>query len=234
MFKNLKLGVKLAIGFGLIVALMAVISVLAFTRVGVLNEKVNLMANDRFPKTVLVNDTINDLDTIARRLRNAMLADKPDVVKAELDQIPDLRKQISENIDKLDKSITSDKGRDLLKTVSSTRAAYVASQDVVIKAINENRRADAVTAIFGDLRKTQGEYMGALKALNEFQTKIMEADGDEAEALAQQTRTLVLVTFLVALVLAALAAWIVTRSITKPIGDALDVATRIAEGDLTA
>ena len=234
MFKNLKLGVKLAIGFGLIVALMAVISILAFTRVGVLNDKVNLMANDRFPKTVQVNDIINDMDTIARRLRNAMLADKAEVSKAELDQIPALRKDISDNLEKLDKSITSDKGRELLKTVTTARAAYVVSQDAVIKAIQENRRADAVAAIFGDLRKTQTDYMGSLKALNEYQTKIMEEDGVEAEVLAQQTRTLVLVTFLAALSLAVLAAWIVTRSITRPIGEALEVASRIAEGDLTA
>ncbi|MDO6385826.1 methyl-accepting chemotaxis protein [Uliginosibacterium sp. 31-12] len=234
MFKNLKLGVKLAVGFGLVVAMMGIISILAYTRVVALDEMVNVMVNDRFPKTEWSNNVINDLNTVARRLRNAVLADKPDAVKAELDQIPLLRKSISDSLEKLEKNITSEKGIELLKVVNVARAGYVAQQDVVIKAVNENRRADAVATIFGELRKTQAAYMDAVNDLIKFQVKLMEEDGHSAEKLAEQTKLLVLVVFFGALLIAGLAAWIVTRSITRPINQALEVANRIAQGDLTA
>ena len=56
MFKNLKIGVKLAIGFGLMIVLLVTVSGLAYIRVDTINGEIENMVNDKFPKVVLANE----------------------------------------------------------------------------------------------------------------------------------------------------------------------------------
>ncbi|WP_461175382.1 MCP four helix bundle domain-containing protein, partial [Uliginosibacterium flavum] len=234
MFKNLKLGIKLAIGFGLVVTLMGVISVVSYTRLNTLNGHITSVVGDLYPKTVWTHEVVNGLNEVARVLRNAALVDKPELAQKELARIAPIRKSVGEAMDKLDKTITSEKGRELLKNLVAARTAYGVQLDLSIKLASEGKRAELTTHLLGDMRDKQNAYFSALAAITEYQDKLMDDRGKEAETLAKSAIVLILSLFAGALVMAGGAAWLVTRSITKPIGDALDVATRIAEGDLTA
>ena len=68
MFNNLKLGVRLGIGFAITLALLLVIAITSYTRLGALNDEIENMVNDKFPKTVISNDVIDAINTIARQL----------------------------------------------------------------------------------------------------------------------------------------------------------------------
>ncbi len=64
MFKNLKIGVRLGIGFGFVLILLAVISGLAYTRLVALNSEIEDMAGDKFVKTVQANDIIDAINAM--------------------------------------------------------------------------------------------------------------------------------------------------------------------------
>ena len=87
--------------------------------------------------------------------------------------------------------------------------------------------------MYGDFRPVTDAYMSAIRELIKFQTDMMEKMGKDTEVLAAQTRNLVLELALAAIVIAIGFGWWVTRSITRPINEALAAATRIADGDLT-
>ena len=59
MFNNLKIGIRLGLGFSFIVILLIVISAIAFTKVSALNTDIDDMVNDKFPKTIAANEIIN-------------------------------------------------------------------------------------------------------------------------------------------------------------------------------
>ena len=84
MFKNLKIGVRLGVGFGLVLMLLIVVSSLAYQRLGVLNGEINDLVRDKFPKTVQANDIINEVNVVARITRNAILAATPEAARAPL------------------------------------------------------------------------------------------------------------------------------------------------------
>ena len=73
MLNNLKIGVRLGIGFAVTLALLIAIAVIGYTRIGALNLEIDSMANDRFPKTVQANSMIDAINNIARQLRNAYI-----------------------------------------------------------------------------------------------------------------------------------------------------------------
>ena len=232
MFNNLKIGVRLGIGFAATLALLITIATVSYMRLHALSENVDSIISDRFPKTVQANSMIDALNTIARQLRNAYIYSGAEQQKA-LESIPPQRKIITENFEKLEKTIRSEQGKELLKKFSAARAAYVVNQDKFVDLLKADKRPDVVILMQGDLRKTQTEYIAAVNAIIEFQTKAMEKTGKEAEDTVSAAIRLIEILGIVATLLTIAFAWFITRSITRPINEALNAATRLAEGDLT-
>jgi methyl-accepting chemotaxis protein len=232
MLNNLKIGVRLGIGFAITLALLITIAVVGVTRISALNGEIESLVNDQFPKTVLANDMIDAINTIARRLRNAYIFTGAESQK-ELDAIPEQRKVISERIEKLEKVVTSDKGKEILKRVTAARPLYVAQQDKFIDLLKTGKRDEAAALLSADLRTTQQAYMGAITALVDFQSDLVNKTGKEADAMADNAERLLEILAVVAALLTALFGWFITRSITRPVNEALGVTQRLADGDLT-
>ena len=127
MFTNLKLGVRLSLGFAAVLAMLIIIAVTAVNRITDLNKDLNLVINDRLPKTEQAHDVIDAVNNITRLLRNAYIFSGAEQ-QAELDQIPFQRKIIIDTLEKLDKSLTLPKGIELLKNIREARTAHVVDQ----------------------------------------------------------------------------------------------------------
>ncbi len=231
MFKNLKLGVRLSIGFGVVVTLMLLIGLIGVSRVSTLDAAIDTLVKDRFTKTVQANTAIDQVNVVARALRNALLLDDPAKVQRELERIPAARKIVSENLEALDKSITSEEGKRLMKQINEVRATFVESQNVLIKMLGEGRQAEARVYLMGELRQRQNAYFDAVAKLIEFQTELVQKDGSDAAALAESTLNLILALLAAAVALAIIAGWTLTRSITGPTGKLVEASNKMAAGD---
>ena len=233
MFKNLKIGIRLGLGFGLVLVLLTVISVMSYTRLGTLNESVNDMVNDKFPKTVLANDVIDQINVVARAIRNAALVKRPEDVARELDRIAEARKKISEGFNKLDKLVISEDGKKVLGKAQDTRKVYVADLEATMELLKAGKKEEAIDLLVTRLRKSQADYIGAVSELISFQSSLMEKSGKEAEEMVAATKNLILSLAIGAIVIAVGFAWWVTMSITRPLNEAVKAATALSEGDLT-
>src|SRR5574343_1024051 len=169
MFKNLKIGIRLGLGFGLVLVLLTVISVMSYTRLGTLNESVNDMVNDKFPKTVLANDVIDQINVVARAVRNAALVKRPEDVTRELDRVTDARKKISDGFAKLDKIIVTEEGKKALAKAQDARKVYLVDQEAVVELMKAGKKEEAIDLLINKIRKSQGEYIGAVTELITFQ-----------------------------------------------------------------
>ena len=237
MFKNLKIGARLAFGFGITLVLLTAISTLSYLRISTLNQEIELMVLDRFPKTVQANRIIDALNIIARQLRNAYIYSGEERTKSIAD-IETQRRIITDELGKLDKTITTDKGRELLKRVVHARVDYVAAQDKFLEIIRSDKKPEVIKTevvglMQGALRKSQTEYLGSVNALIDFQSELMDNSGKAANENAESAKILILSMALCALLISIVFAWWITRSITRPLGEAVNAASRIAEGDLS-
>ncbi len=233
MFKNMKIGARLGLGFGVVLFLLLIISALAFLRVGGLNAEIGDMVNDKFPKTVAANNIIEQVNQVARITRNAILQQKTEDAQAELARIPAASKSISESLDKLEKTITTEGGKKALALVQETRKEYVADLNKLREQISAGKREEATANLFGNMRNSQANYLGSIAKLIEFQTGLMNQAGQRASEAAESAKNMIMGLAIGAVLLAIAFAWWVTRSITVPINEAVQAASRLAEGDLT-
>ena len=232
MFKNLKVGIRLGIGFAVTLVLLMAISAISYLRLGGVNSELEKMVNDRFPKVVQSTHIIDSINNINRLLRNAYIYTGTEQQKA-LDDIQISRKEISDTLEKLDQTIRSDEGKAILKRITTARTAYIGSYDKFIELLKADKRAEIVPLMQGELRSTQSEYMANVNALIEFQTTMVEKAGKSTDQLVTDTERLIMILGSVAVLLTVLFAWFITRSITQPINAALDAANKMAAGDLS-
>ena len=88
MFKNLKIGVRLGIGFALTLVLLIAIASVSYLRLGALNTEMDTLVNVQFPKTMQANSIIDAVNTVARQLRNAYIFTGVEQQKS-LDSLPE-------------------------------------------------------------------------------------------------------------------------------------------------
>ena len=233
MFKNLGIGTRLGVGFAIVLVLMVVQAVISYSRMATLQNEIDDMVRDKFPKTVWANEIVDNVNVIARALRNVLLLKNPDAASKELDRVIEARRNINELLARLDKSITSERGRKLISDSLAKRQEYVARTDTFIEMAKADKADEATHFLLSDVRKTQTAYMSSIETLIDFQAELMNKAGEQADKTAEQAATLILTLAIAALVLgAAFALWI-TRSITQPVNAAVAAANALAEGDLT-
>ena len=233
MFKNLKIGVRLGIGFGLVLTMLIVIATLAYVRLNALNDEIDNMVKDKFPKTIVANDIIDNANLIARSARNVQLMKDAEQVKGELAGIAEARKRNTENFEKLEKSITSDAGKKLMAETQADRKEFAADLDKFLEIQKTGKVEEATAYLLTEVRKSQLGYMAAVNKLIDFQTELMVKAGKDADEMSKSAGQLIIIISLAAVLIGLAFAWWVTVSITRPINEALNAATALADGDLT-
>ncbi len=234
MFKNMKIGTRLGISFGLLIVLMLLIAFTGVTRLASIDKQLDVIVHDRYPKVVMGSEIINNVNRIARSVRNILIMDRKEDIQKEMDSILESRKKIGETLDKVTKVIQSNKGKELLKAVADGRSAYIAEQEAVMKLIADGKKDEAKTRLVTALRQVQMSYMKAIESLIGYQNSLMEESAKEAKQTYQNARNLIGIFAIIAFVFAGMTALFVTRSITRPLGVAVGVANQIAEGSLSA
>lgn len=233
MFNNMKLGMRLSLGFMLVLLLLGAVSVIGIQRMGQLNDQVDTLVNDRFPKAVAANEMIDNINVIARSMRNMLIVEGDSAIKREQEEVENARVIIGKNLEQLTSTINLEEGKRLLHKIVESRQAYIPLQVEFIELVNEGKRGDAVNLLLTKVRAEQNKYMDNITALVEFQTQLMKESGAEAAELYDKAWTLVIAFSIAATIVGLGIAYWITRSITKPISEAVEVARKLAIGDLT-
>jgi len=231
---NFKIGARLSIGFGFLVLLLVAMAVLGVTRLSGLNEQMDEVINDKYPKTVLANDIIKNVNVIARSSRNVLLMTDADEIGKEMQTIRTASDNTKTTLEKLDSLITGDKGRVLMKSIMDARTQYNAGRDEVLRLVVSGAKNEATVLLLQTVRPLQLTYMSAVESLIAHQNELMHVASKEVEEEYIEARNLVIALSAIALVFAGLIAWLVTRSITSPLSRAVKVAETVAAGDLTS
>ncbi len=233
-FANLRIGQRLGIGFGMVILLMLAVTFIGVSRINQVNGSVGSMVRDFYPKTVMVNGIKADLNETARSMRNLLFMTTVSEVQGELATIDKSSRNITETIAKFETTSNSAEGQRLIKDVKDAREKYLPILANYLKAIKDGSVEQARDLILPEIAPHQKKYFDALDKLIEFQAGLMEKSGNEAESVSSSSSLLMVALASVAGVLAILVGWWATRSITRPLNAAVEVAQRVATGDLTA
>ena len=231
---NLNIGKRLALGYGLICAMLVVMIVMSNAMLGRINAGTDEIVHGRMPRIALTNQMQAEINDIAIALRNLLLTDGQADHERQVRDIMASRKAMEGILAKLDEALHNPKALELLEQMHKDTALYKAGQDAIIKHVAAGEPEAARTLLADELRPLLVRLKGATAEQTALQNEIADAAAREAETTYRTTSAMMWGFGATALALAALVAWWITRSITRPLVRALEVANTVAAGDLTS
>ncbi|WP_269106687.1 methyl-accepting chemotaxis protein [Massilia sp. TS11] len=232
--RNLRIGQRLAIGFGVVIALLVVLASLSYVRISSLNKEVSTLVNSRYPNTVMANQVKSDVNDATRSILSALIISDPKQLNKELDNIGARMSSANKAIDTLQKSTQEGQGQEILKQLSAVRDKFGPAATSLVEMIKGDQKDEALIKFMFSVRPLQNKYFEQLDKFVAYQNAEMEKAGDDAAAISSTTGVTILIVTLVAGAISLLVAFLSTRSITGPLTEAVDVAQRVAQGDLTS
>ena len=229
---DLKIGRRLGLAFALSIAVSILLAVYARSQFHDVNAELDRMVEDRMVKVEQLAQLRDNAYEVSQSVRDIIMLSDEATKRKELGDVQAARGRNAELVKKLEETITSDKGRTLLKAAAEARAPYNASvQRVVDKALNNEADA-ARDLLLTETRQAQEKYFAAVESLIVFQKELMHnaaKDTDDKVAFAAMA---VLAAAVLAAVVGAAMAVVITRSVVQPIQQAVGAAETVAAGDL--
>ncbi|MGE5650692.1 methyl-accepting chemotaxis protein [Noviherbaspirillum sp. UKPF54] len=231
---NLKIGVRLGAGFGLVLTLMVALALTGVSRMAQIQQSLDRIVNDNNAKIKSIGEMRRAVLSIAIATRNMALTDDEDQLARESDSIADDRDEYAAHIESLTARLGDEHGKEVLAKIEAARAEIDPLTDKVIGLLRENKRAEAAPLLSNEVRAAQRKWVSAMDEMVRYQ----ESLADKAFSAAEKSYKIALILTLaitgVALLLGAGGAWVVSRSITRSLHEAVGVARRVADGDLSA
>jgi methyl-accepting chemotaxis protein len=233
MFANIKIGLRLAAGFGAVLLLMAALTMVGLNGMAAVEGKLNEITGDNMVKTKLVNDMSEAVHIVTRITRTIVLLEDHDAVAAERRKLDSFRQKYNEAWTALEKTAASEKGKALRAKIKELAGEARGQTDKVIELAVADNDKEAVKVLMSTAAPAAQKWQDALDENAALQEENTKNDVADAQAAYTSARNLMLTLAGVAILLGVVIAWFLTMSVTKPLAIAVDTANRLAGGDLT-
>ncbi len=229
---HLKIGPRLALGFGIVVGLMAVIVVLMMTRLAHI-KAANADAMQMQQRAAMADEWRGHVNLNASRALAIAKAGGNTAVdtffapqmKATSERISTLQKSLTEAVD-------SDKGKELLARIGAQRETYVAARADVLKRFKDGDTAGGQALLDEKMVPAAAAYVGAIETIARYQQERVTLSAAEVESDMRQAEIILVGSLVVATLMAIGLGWAITRSVTLPLHRTVLAAQTIAGGNL--
>ena len=233
-FRDMRIGLRLGLGFGTLLVLMAAVIGLSAWRLQHLGERLQQVVDEDWTRA----STVARIDTLtranARRTMELLLVTEPEPLAAVRGHVRRNKQHIDEALALLDRLVEDPAGVQMLAALKADRAAYVASFSQVDRQVQDDQREAARTTLLSQTLPAIDRLQQRVSTLSDHQQALAHEASVAAQAEVRQTRWVLGLAGLGMLALGAGAAWSLSRAITRPLGQAVAMAEAVAAGDLRA
>ena len=231
---NIKISVRLGFGFGILMLVLIAQGFIGVYRMAEVEQSLDNIVNDSNLKIKAISEMRQDVMVGAMATRNIALMTDEDKIGAEIDHIADARDDYKMNMDNLAGKVAAEDGKAILAKIESARAVSVPLADKAVAQARGGKQADAVAVLLTEVLPNQNKWLGALDEMVRWQDKRADEIAVGAEDSYKKARLLTILAVAATVLAGCIFAWLVSRSIIRPLGQAVAIARRVADGDLSA
>ncbi len=224
---NMKLGAKLTLGFGVVLAMMAIVTAVAINRLGVINENLNDIVNNDNKRVFLANEMVDQVRNIAISVRNIILNQDKAFEGTEKAKLEKARGLLREDVRKLAGMMEHGESKKMLTAIEETEGVLRPLNDKALALDAEQKDAEAVKVLVGEAEPVTEKLIKQVDDMLRHEEKLTREAVDEAGRDYAQASSLMIGMGVLALIFGGLIAFFLTRGITRPINQ---VAAGLKEG----
>jgi methyl-accepting chemotaxis protein len=235
----MSIGRRLSLGFGVVLLILIGVSGLGLNCLAIMRAQLREISQVNNEEERYAIEMREHVDQIAASIRDiVLLTDVAEMrpvnehVNAESVAYDAAETRLSSLFSASDG--TSAKEKELLAKAADLQAAAWPALKRVIALGLENRDEEATKAFMTEAKPVQTRWLAVLSELADLEETQNQDAASEAESTYVKALGLLAGLSAVAVAIGLFAAWSITRSVTKPIARAVEVARTVAAGDLTS
>ncbi|WBX89445.1 methyl-accepting chemotaxis protein [Achromobacter mucicolens] len=230
----MKLGTRLAGGFAILLAMIMVMCVVGLVSLANINDSVDTLTQRSLTKERLINDWARNIQTGVTRTTAIAKSADASLAGFFTEEAAASTRNSSVLQQKIEPLIETDEEKALWQGISKARADYLRTRDGIFKAKQEGN-VEAANKIFTqEFLPATRQFIDNINRLSALQRADIDARAAEIEASYGNANLWMIVIGSIAVVCGLLMSVLLTRSITRPLSDAVRVARSVAANDLTS
>ncbi|MGK5015809.1 methyl-accepting chemotaxis protein [Janthinobacterium sp. 61] len=234
LLRNVSIGVRLGLGFAVILLFSMIITGISVWRLHDVASATRTMMEEPLAKERYISDWYTRIDSAVRR--TIAIARSSDTSLsgyfAEESKVSTASSAVLQK--KIAALLKDPQEQAMFASLLELREVYVGSRDQVYK-LKGGAQAEAANEVF---EKTfvpaAAKYQKMVYGLLEHQRATIDATARQIDDIASTSRNLLLLMSTLALAFGVVCAWLLTMGIVRPLRTAVEIARKVADGDLTA
>ena len=228
--KNLKIGFKLLITFGIIVAMFLLTVIVAITGQNGTRANFDAFYTSIFPNSIKSLEVRADSQEGLKNLAMSLLTEDTQTANSYIEKANEKMDGLRDLLSYLETNFQGDKSLITRAQTLLNQASDYRSQ--ILTLSEQNKKAEAIEILFNDYGPMMEEYQEVILQVDESISN--RADRTYEESSSEQLRTLIvmLVISAVALVATVILASNIINRLTKPVKEIEAAAAKMAEGHL--
>jgi methyl-accepting chemotaxis protein len=230
---NLNIGHRLALGFAVVLGLSILTTVIGILKLNDVAGAAEAMLDQPIRKERLASDWSRNINIAVVRTSATIKSADPALTDFFAANAAATSKNTSDILNKLEPLMASDDEKQVFAQATEVRKLYLSSRDAAIRLKKEGKTEEAEQIINRDYLPAAEKYLGGVSRFLEHQRGTLDTLGAQVATLKEQSRRAVALLAALCVAFGIFCSWWLTRSITRPLGDALATAENVAAGDLT-
>ena len=232
-FSKLNIGARLGLGFAVVLAFAVVITGIGMWQLHSVGQATQQMMQEPLTKERLISDWNSNVSVAVARTTAIAKSSDASLVPFLAADAAATAKGTADVLKQIEPLISQPAERAIMDKIMAVRKTYIASRDKVsqLKADGLSDEAEA-TLVNAFVPAAQG-YLTLLGELLQLQRSSLDAKAAEVQAIEATSQTYFVILAALALAIGAVSAWRLTQGITVPLRNAVTVARRVADGDLS-
>lgn len=236
MFRNMRVATRLAIGFGLMVLVLLGSSIFGLERLRKVSDLSAAVMDFHYPRAQMIRDTIDANDRARMLTRDLLFAYTPQELAQARKNLDHARQEVRNYLAQIDTTFKRTESRRLITLILDAAKELAPVYERIDGSIETDRQV-ALLTISNEYAAVQSKLTQGLLELNAYVSVNMSEANQEVQTTAKSTQEAILYASILAVVLAILVAWVLSRGLTKLLGGepvyAVQIMNQIAQGDLT-
>jgi len=227
MFKNMKIGVRLALSFGIMLILIIVLITVGINSITKLHRNLNKIVNIENARTELANNMIDKVRQVSITLRELLLDKDKNLLNEHKESIENSRRIYNEKLIKYENLVTKNQ-TEILDQISKVKVLQYESlelQNKVIDMIMEGNYTAGLDELHSYVIPKVNDWVDAVNHLVTLEQESSLQSFENSNQIYMKMRLFLFILGGIAFILAFIIALILTLSITKTLRVATNLVT---------
>ena len=232
-FRSISIAPRAALGFGVIALIVFILGGFALVQMSGMHERSGEIEDDWVPSLNALSDLSHSVYRLRATTLRALLSDSEAQLQKNLEHAQQMRAELDSAQNTYEKLISSREEQSHYDSFKAAESQYLALQSQLLQHMRSGDRTAAMAMLASGINQHADDMDSTLSELTQHNREGASTAAKASNAVYSHAMRGTLLVMALSAVATIVLATLLTRSIVRPLSEAVEVADSVAKGNLT-